>query len=254
MGFSQLLLRIYLAHMLADFPLQFDKIFAWKIRYKYLGVIPHILIHFFVMLLMVFPFLNKPAVFFALVVICVVHYFIDIGKIELNKYLYLKKQNPYKELFYFFFDQFVHLLTIVFAGFLFFSRSISLEPWFSLPAWFNSFYMPDADSLVMKLIFITFAMYGTPVIAFTLSRMFFDQSAVVFKARFREEFFSKLYRFLIVVILLLPGNYPYLVIFPFLIVMIYYYTKRHLSSYNYFKEMIATLCTIILGVILRVIV
>jgi len=238
--------------MIADFPLQFDVIFRWKVKYRYFGVIPHILIHLTAMIICLLPYLQNASVLVAIGMITTVHYFIDIGKIELNKLIFRTKHNPYKELYYFFLDQIIHFLTIFFAC-LISLRGINVlfPPGFDAP-WMKHAFSASSDSIVWLIIVLAFVTYGTPVISYTLSGIVFDPREVEFKGSFREEFFSKLYRALIIILMYEP-RYSWFVIVPSMMVIIYFFTRKHLHAYKYFKEMVATLSTILLGVMMRLV-
>ncbi len=251
MDFWSIVLRLYLAHVIADFPLQTNKIYFLKTKYRFVGVIPHVLIHFFTMLLILFPFLNNIHILLIIISISIIHYIIDTAKVEINKYIYISKQSPLKELFFFFLDQFLHFITIFIVSDYFFPLNSILYPAFKLPHLLKIFYLQENTKYILLLISIIFATYGIPVIPYSISGYLYERDKINFKGKLLEEIFSKLYRVLILILLILKGYYFILIIFPIMIVFLYIHLKKYRVSYNYFKELVSTIATIILGIILR---
>ncbi len=93
---------LLLAHFIADFPLQSDKIFALKSKYKW-GVLPHIFISFITNLIVAFPYLGFRNFWFAVFFLVGVHFLLDWSKILLTQ-KFLKDS-----LFVFILDQLFHI-------------------------------------------------------------------------------------------------------------------------------------------------
>lgn len=75
-----------LAHFIADFPLQSDKIYALKSKHKW-GILPHIFISFITNLLVAFPFLVHRNFWIAVILLAVSHFLLDWLKILVTKEL-----------------------------------------------------------------------------------------------------------------------------------------------------------------------
>lgn len=245
-------LRLYLAHMLGDFPLQTEYIFRLKTTKLYIGALPHIIIHIAIMCIMMFPFLYSWRALGCILFIAIIHYLSDTKKVDVSDILTRNKKSPYYQLLYFGIDQLIHLVTIFLAVSLFFFPQYYLDPLFRFPEPLMSIYMYN-DRIVFVLIFIIFGVYGTPAIAYIVSGLFFEPENVRFKESWKSEFLQKLYRLLLMVILLLPGWYVYFVFIPLFLNIYYIATGKHYQSYSYFKDIITTLIVLILAIIMRVI-
>jgi len=97
-----------LAHFIADFPLQSDRIFALKSKHKW-GVLPHIFISFITNLIIAFPFLAFRNFWIAVVLLAVTHFLLDWLKIVVTKKLLSDS------LVLFLLDQVLHIFFIWFV-------------------------------------------------------------------------------------------------------------------------------------------
>lgn len=79
-----LFLKLYLAHLIGDFILQFEELYRLKVRSLW-GHFFHVLIHALISLALAFPFLHLPAVWIFIFSVSGVHYFQDILKYTLQK-------------------------------------------------------------------------------------------------------------------------------------------------------------------------
>ncbi len=100
-----LFLKLVLAHLIADFILQFEELYQLKVR-SFLGQLAHVLIHGLVSLAILFPYLNEPVIWAFVAGIVLVHLAQD-----LTKYSFTKK-NPANTFFYFMADQACHILVL----------------------------------------------------------------------------------------------------------------------------------------------
>ena len=96
---------LLLAHFIADFPLQSDKIFALKSKYKW-GVLPHIFISFITNLVVAFPYLGFKNFWYAIFFLSSIHFLLDWFKVVLTK-SFLRDS-----MFIFLFDQMLHVFFI----------------------------------------------------------------------------------------------------------------------------------------------
>ncbi len=100
-----LFLKFILAHLIADFVLQFEELYQLKIRSLW-GHVLHVLIHLGVSLAMVFPYWDSPSLWIFLAGLMLVHFIQDIIKYTLTQKI------PKNTFVYFMADQFVHGLAI----------------------------------------------------------------------------------------------------------------------------------------------
>jgi len=105
------LARLFLAHVIADFPLQFDGIFAWK-KKNYMGCFAHSIIHAAVTVCFFLGSLKSYSFWAYLILLIIVHSVQDCIKVNLWK-------NPEDDkISYFLIDQFLHVV-FIFCALLF---------------------------------------------------------------------------------------------------------------------------------------
>lgn len=105
-----ILLYLLLAHLLADFVFQSNKLITWK-KKDWKGVFMHVFIHWVTSLLLLFPFLSKPQFPIVVTVIALSHFIIDSLKIRFEK-----EDKRYVKIFLA--DQELHLIVIVLGAFV----------------------------------------------------------------------------------------------------------------------------------------
>ena len=154
-----LFLKLILAHLIADFILQFEELYQLKVRSLW-GQIFHVLIHGLVSLAFLYPYLNSPQIWLFVSGIVLVHLTQD-----LIKYSFTKK-TPANTFVYFMTDQFCHVLVIS-TIFLFpISREIRGFP---DSAFLDLLYRTNTWTLE-AILFITLTFAGSYVLnAFTRS-------------------------------------------------------------------------------------
>lgn len=242
-------LRLYLAHMIADFPLQNDFIFRLKTTHKHIGALPHIIIHIIVMVIVMLPFIYSWRMIGCILFISLIHYISDTKKVDTN--IVLKQSNtPYSQLMYFAIDQIIHLITIFLAVSIFFFPHYSLTPLAVFPEPVMSIYLAYNEFIIV-LIFVIFGLYGTQAMAFIVSGLFFKPENVAFKEHWKAEFIQKLYRMLLMMLFLLPGRALFFAIIPIVLNIAYIRLGKYQRSYSLFKEIVATSLAIILAAMMR---
>lgn len=143
-----LFLRMVLAHFIADYPLQSDKVYCFKIR-SFKGQVCHAFIHAATFALFLIPFWQEPLVWIYLGWITLSHLAFDVAKVKLIDKTNL---NP---LFTYTVDQVLHILAAS-AVFLFpFSKSIPEPSGSPLFSWYWN------NTVVVFLIGLLFATYFT---------------------------------------------------------------------------------------------
>jgi hypothetical protein len=144
-NFTNILLWLCVAFVVADYPLQTNFVFAFRYKYRYGGIL-HVAIHFVVGAVFLFPYLLNWRMWVVLVVLNVLHYFIDT----------VSKKN----IWMFFADQAAHLVLIV-AGAFFAAGAVPMV----LPETIARYYFSTSFPLyIIGYIAATFV--GTIVIYF----------------------------------------------------------------------------------------
>ncbi len=100
-----LFLKLILAHLIADFILQFEELYQLKVRH-FLGQLSHVLIHGLVSLALLYPYLNMPQIWLFLTGLVLIHLAQDLIKYSVTK------KTPANTFAYFMVDQFCHILVI----------------------------------------------------------------------------------------------------------------------------------------------
>ena len=97
--------KLYFAHLIADFILQFEELYQLKLKSK-LGHLGHVVIHAIISYLIVIPYWGYPSIWFAVLLIVVIHYFQDNIKYA------LQAKYPRNTFWYFSIDQVVHVAVV----------------------------------------------------------------------------------------------------------------------------------------------
>ena len=98
-----LCLKLYLAHLIADFILQFEELYRLKLR-ALRGHIYHVLILAVLSLVLALPYLKDSFIWIFIGVISLIHLFQDVVKYS------LQQKDPKKMVWYFTIDQVFHLI------------------------------------------------------------------------------------------------------------------------------------------------
>jgi hypothetical protein len=185
-----LFLKLVLAHLIADFILQFEELYQLKIR-SFLGHLAHALIHGIISLVLLFPYLNEPVIWAFAAGIVIIHLTQD-----LIKYAFTQK-NPANTFFYFMADQACHILVLSAIFLLPVSHEIRGFPGSLL---LDAIYRTNAWTLyTIFFILLTFA--GSYILnAFTKS--FIPGESPVFLIRSQEMFHAIFERSLVAWLLL----------------------------------------------------
>lgn len=184
-----LFLRLLLAHLLADFPLQFSGLFKLKTE-NIRGVILHGSIFGLLAVLFSMPYITYPKMGIFLIILWVLHIFTDWLKIKLIK---ISKKDG---IGLFIFDQILHVAAIAIV-ILFKFPAVTPDKFFIWDLYAN-------NKFVLYCIFYIFATFTATVLIYYLKKSFIKGS-VVFpqKARYYEIF----ERALIVTLMVLPGHF-----------------------------------------------
>jgi hypothetical protein len=97
--------QLLLAHLIADFPLQFNELFKLKVKSKW-GIVLHCVIVGVIAGLFLFPYIFAPQMWLAIIVLTVSHFIIDYVRIDFSS----KTQSD--NLWMFLLDQFCHIAIV----------------------------------------------------------------------------------------------------------------------------------------------
>jgi len=100
-----LFLKLILAHLIADFILQFEELYQLKVR-SFLGQIYHVLIHGLISLIFLYPYLNELQIWSFVTGLVLIHLTQDLIKYSATK------KTPGNTFIYFMADQLCHVLVI----------------------------------------------------------------------------------------------------------------------------------------------
>lgn len=100
-----LFLKLILAHLIADFILQFEELYQLKVR-SFLGQVLHVLVHGLVSLVLLYPYLNAPQVWIFVAGLVLVHLAQDLIKYSVTR------KTPANTFAFFMADQLLHILVI----------------------------------------------------------------------------------------------------------------------------------------------
>jgi hypothetical protein len=198
-----LFLKLILAHLIADFILQFEELYQLKVR-SFLGQLLHVLVHGVVSLALLYPYLNEPVIWAFVAGAVLIHLAQD-----LLKYSFTKK-TPKNTFAYFMLDQACHVLVLT-AIFLFpISREVRGFPDSAL---FNMLYTQDVWTL--RAIFFILLTFGGSYILNAFAKSYLKDSPPLFMITSTEMFHSIFERTLVAWIILHASQLPMLLLIPF---------------------------------------
>jgi hypothetical protein len=190
-------IRLLLAHLIGDYPLQFNLIYRFKNK-GLKGIIPHALLIIASLILLSWPYLNLPWLWFFILFVGITHLIqdsikLDYGKIKYSFWIYLL-------------DQLLHILTIAIV-FLTNLKDIQplKEPSGLIALWYNN------DALIIYLIAVIAATYNGFYLIRSFKSTFFSNAGR--HCEF-EKWYGIIERMAIVSVFLAGGYYFLLLILP----------------------------------------
>lgn len=169
--------RLLLAHLLADFTFQTDRIAKWK-RESISGVYFHVLIFLFFAVAINYQYIPRRDFAKALLILGLAHVLEDQWRV-----VSIQKYHSHDNIFLFLYDQFIHILLI----FVVFPPN---PPFAETGKW------------VYIAIIAVLASHFTTIFIYFLKKLFYENAAVVT----REKYHGIIERLVVVGCFLIPGN------------------------------------------------
>ncbi|HAX61129.1 MAG TPA: hypothetical protein DCX95_01015 [Elusimicrobia bacterium] len=175
--------RLLLAHLLADFTFQTDRIAKWK-REDISGIFFHVLIFLFFAVAINYQYLPQHNFALALLILAATHVIEDQWRVfSINRY------NSPDNLMFFLWDQFVHILLIfVFAPEN--PAGVKTEKW-----------------VFILIIFVLAAQFSTVLIYF-VKKLFYNDAGIITQ----EKYHGIAERILIVTCFIIPGKWYWFIL------------------------------------------
>jgi len=197
-----LFLKLILAHLIADFILQFEELYQLKVR-SFLGQLFHVLIHVLVALAILFPYLNEPQIWLYLAGISLAHLTQD-GL----KYSFTKK-SPQNTFLFFMADQLCHVLVI---GTIFFFPVSHEIRGFPDCALLDLFYRQNLWTI--RTIFFILLTFGGSYTLNAFAKSYIEGTPPLFMITSAEMLHSMVERTVIAWIFLSSSSLPMLLLIP----------------------------------------
>lgn len=207
-----MLIRLILAHAIADFPLQTNTIYNYKEKSKK-GILLHVLIHFLTSYVLLFNMFNLKLLGIVSL-IAIIHFFQDWFKLYLQK-----KHEIFNRTFAFIFDQVLHII-VVFISYYYISKML----FGFIPH--NFFPVSYSDKIGLLLSLSILASFGGCVAIY-----FIDKSILKRNITYKKEYSGLLERMLIPIIIYLKMNIIYLLLL-IVIRALYYYIYNNRKEFK----------------------
>uniref|UniRef100_A0A7C3RL81 DUF3307 domain-containing protein n=1 Tax=Dictyoglomus thermophilum TaxID=14 RepID=A0A7C3RL81_DICTH len=225
-------LRLFLAHLIADFTLQTNRVFKYKVYNKY-GVLIHTSIYLVITILLSIPYLTSPMCFSYIFILFSLHTIIDLSKIKK-----ISKSNGIRE---FLKDQIQHFITLISVFLLPQAKEPKYLNLSSPLSFLNRFY--NSDYYILLSIGYFFVAFAGTIFYFYVIKTFggkniFYKDGISIKEKYMEvilrtiifityyigSFYVSLFVFIILRILEMIINKTYRNIISFLLILTYDFT------------------------------
>lgn len=222
--------RLLLAHFIADFPIQTDKIYLLKTKYPW-GSFFHSGIFIIVSILLLWPLWGQPDFWFFLLFLFLSHGFQDWLKIIYNR------QASHDTVWLFLFDQILHIVFISTVLLL----PLSIINYSS--GWSGWFYWYGQDKMIIYLVFLISIGFGGAILVPYVEKMVKHLPQVEIPPKYKYQ--GVLERMLIVVLISIPG---YWYIFTPGVFLVRYFSRENYSTVS---VVVSVLGAVAGGILLR---
>ncbi|HOJ92627.1 MAG TPA: DUF3307 domain-containing protein [Dictyoglomaceae bacterium] len=221
-------LRLFLAHLLADFPLQSNLIFRYKKQTKY-GILLHTSIYLIISLLLSFPYLKYPEAIIFILFLFFVHTLIDLKK--MNRSIRSNNDNIKN----FIIDQLEHIISISLVFLLPISKNPEYLGTKILGGIINKYY--NSDYYVLLFIGYFFVSFAGTIFYCYLIRVFGNKNIFTSNGVSQKEKYKEVLIRTIIFLVFYWLNFSYihtLYVFIFLRSMELLITKNHKGVVSFF--------------------
>lgn len=226
--------QLLLAHLIADFPLQFNELFKLKVKSKW-GILLHGAIVGVVAILFLLPYVFCIWMWVAIIILIVSHFLIDYGRVILARKANLDN------LWMFLLDQFCHIGVVWLISLIISISAPSLE----IPELVKSM-MSDKVIILTISGFIAAGYFGAILIHY-LKKMFI-------KGYLSQSLSTKRYgiieRFLVMALILMPGLF--FLFIPTVLITRMAISRVKEEEYSLFDSITSLSIALIFGLILKI--
>ena len=235
--------RLLLAHLLADFPLQFTQLFRLKVSNRW-GAAFHGGIFTLLALILSLPYLAHNSMWVFILLLGIFHILIDETKLSLTRRFKIDN------LWLFLSDQGLHIGLIGLLAATSLGRLVLNWPLYNFPSFLTQAYNdPQSKVIIYIIAYLTATFGGTFLIYYLKKTLFIKQLGKVIISR-PEKYFGILERFLIVSLVIFPGHFYFFIPVVLITRSIACARQKHLGTWIDFLTSIVL--AIIIGLILRI--
>ena len=235
--------RLLLAHLLADFPLQFTQLFRLKVSSRW-GTAFHGGIFTLLALILAFPYLAHNSMWVFILLLGIFHILIDETKLSLIRKF--KVDN----LWLFLVDQGLHIGLIGLVAATSLGRLVLNLPLYNFPSFLTQVYDDPQSKVIIYSIAYLIATFGGTFLIYYLKKTFFTRQLGKVIISRPEKYFGILERFLIVSLVIFPGHFYFFILVVLITRGITCIRQKHLGTWIDFLS--STLLAIAMGLILRI--
>ncbi len=235
--------RLLLAHLLADFPLQFTQLFRLKVSSRW-GTAFHGGIFTLLALILAFPYLAHNSMWVFILLLGIFHILIDETKLSLIRKF--KVDN----LWLFLVDQGLHIGLIGLVAATSLGRLVLNLPLYNFPSFLTQVYDDPQSKVIIYSIAYLIATFGGTFLIYYLKKTFFTRQLGKVIISRPEKYFGILERFLIVSLVIFPGHFYFFILVVLITRGITCIRQKQLGDWIDFLS--STLLAIAMGLILRI--
>lgn len=235
--------RLLLAHLLADFPLQFTQLFKLKVSSRW-GTAFHGGIFTLLALILALPYLAYNSMWIFILLLGISHIFIDETKLSLTRKFKIDN------LWLFLLDQGLHIGLIGLLATTVSGRVVWNWPLYNFPSFLTQAYNDPQSKVIIYIIAYLIATFGGTFVIYYLKKTFFTRQLGKVIISRPEKYFGILERFLIVSLVIFPGHFYFFILVVLITRGITCIRQKQLGAWIDFLS--STILAITIGLILRI--
>ena len=235
--------RLLLAHLLADFPLQFTQLFRLKVSSRW-GTAFHGGIFTLLALIFAFPYLAHNSMWVFILLLGISHIFIDETKLSLTRKFKIDN------LWLFLLDQGLHIGFIGLLAATSLGRLVLNWPLYNFPSLLTQVYNDPQSKVIIYIIAYLSATFGGTFLIYYFKKTFFIRRLEEVIISRPEKYFGILERFLIVSLVIFPGHFYFFI--PVVLITRSIACARQKQLGTWIDFLSSTILAITMGLILRI--